>query len=177
MRWLAAAIAAVLLAGCGGDDEAGNGAAGDAMTTATETIAPGATQTTTVPGTMQTSTTRGTTTSGTDPSRSRPQPGTVGAVRECLARHGYRATGGVRPPGTPNAPSFEILVAGPRGSAFIAFHRTLAQARRYEARIRRNARGAKDADVERQGTITTLWVELSDTTARIRIRDCVRQEA
>lgn len=173
-RRLAAALAAALLgvplAGCGGDDEPGTETSGAATATAT--------QTTTTPGATATSTTGRTSTSAGDPPRaSGPEQQAVAAVRACLARQGYRATGGVRPPGTPNAPSYEILVAGPRGSAFVAFSDSLADARRYAARLRRNAGRFKGAEVERQGAITTVWVDLTDTTARIRIRDCVRQEA
>lgn len=173
-RKIAAAIAAALLgmplAGCGGDDEPDGQTTGAATATAT--------QTTTTPGATQTGTTGRTSTSTTGPSRpaGREPPG-VAAVRACLARQGYRATGGVRAPGTPNAPSYEILVAGPRGSAFVAFSDTVAGARRYAARLRRNAGRFKDAEVERQGTITTVWVELTDAMARVRIRDCVRQES
>lgn len=169
LRWLAAAIGAVLLTGCGADEERGDRTTGDASPTATQT-APG-------PAITQ-STTPGRTSPGArEPARGdRPEQRAVEAVRRCLAQHGYRATGGVRRPGTPNAPSYEILVAGPRGSAFIAFYDSVARAKRYEARLRRNARRFKGASVERQGTITTVWVELTDTTARARIRDCVRQE-
>lgn len=170
LRWLTAAIAAMLLTGCGADDEPGDRTTGDASPTATQT-AP-------APGTTQTSTTSGRTSPGArEPARGdRPEQRAVEAVRRCLAQHGYRATGGVRRPGTPNAPSYEILVAGPRGSAFIAFYDSVARAKRYAGRLRRNARRFKGASVERQGTITTVWVKLTDTTARARIRDCVRQE-
>lgn len=165
---LAAALLGVPLAGCGGDDEPDTQTSGAATATAT----------TTTPAATQTSTTGRTSTSAGDPPRAAgPEQQVVAAVRACLARQGYTATGGVRPPGTPDAPSYEILVAGPRGSAFIAFSETLADARRYAARLRRNADRFKGAEVERQGTITTAWVELTDTAARIRIRDCVRQEA
>ena len=177
MRRQAATVAAlccVSVAGCGGDDEPDAPAAGGATATATAPAtlpdAPPGTADTTTPG--QTVPGAG----GASPGAS-AQKRTADAVRECLAKQGYRATGGVRPPGTPNAPQYEILVAGPRGSAFIAFHRSLAGARRYEARVRRNAGRVKGATVERQGTITTVWVDLTDKPARERIRDCVRQQS
>jgi hypothetical protein len=159
-----AAVAAVCLwlAGCGGDDE-------PKSTTAGGTTAP--TATTTVPGTPAPTTTTG-------PARpATPEEQSAEAVRECLAQQGYRATGGVRPPGTPGAPQYEILVAGPRGSAFIAFHGSLAGAKRYEARVRRNAGRFQGASVERRGAITTVWVDLTDPTARERIQDCVRRQS
>lgn len=164
-RWVvAAAVACVCLAGCGGDDEPADRTTGDSTATAT------ATQTAPAPGSTSATTATTPTTPGAGPA-----PGPADAVRECLAAQGYRATGGVRPSGTPDAPQYEILVAGPRGSAFIAFHRNLARARRYETRVRRNARRFDAAAVERQGTITTVWVELSNEAARERIRDCVRE--
>lgn len=165
-RLAAAALACVGLAGCGGDDEpdrppAGGAAAATATQTATATApAPATVTTTTAPSLPAT-----------------PEQRTADAVRECLAQQGYRATGGVRPPGTPGAPKYEILVAGPRGSAFVAFHGSLAEARRYEARIRRNAGRVKGASVEREGAITTVYVDLTDATARERIQDCVRQQS
>jgi len=153
-----------VLAVCGGDDEPSDRASGTQTTKATATAtAPEA------PSGTRTGAT------GPTPPGAGQRQAAVDAVRECLADQGYRATGGVRPSGTPNAPQYEILVAGPRGSAFIAFHRNLARARRYETRVRRNARRFDAAAVERQGVITTVWVELSDQTARERIRDCVRE--
>jgi len=164
MRRLAiAAVLCLWLAGCGGDDEPA-----ERTTAAPTTATPSATQTAPPAAGTPPSTT------GTTPGGG-PAQGAVDAVRECLADQGYRATGGVRPSGTPNAPQYEILVAGARGSAFIAFHRNLARARRYEAQVRRNARRFDAAAVERQGTITTVWVELNDPAARERIRDCVRE--
>ena len=159
----------MLLTGCGGDAERSDRASG----------AETATATTAVPGTSPVPST-GTRTGSTGPPAppggpARGTEGPVGAVRECLAQQGYRATGGVRRPGTPNAPEYEILVAGPRGSAFIAFYGSLAGARRFEARVRRNAERFDGASVERQGAITTIWVKLADPRARERIRDCVRQ--
>ena len=148
---LAAASVCLLLAGCGGDDEPDRSAA--------TTTAP-APQTASVPATATT-----------------PEQQAADAVRECLAQAGYRATGGMRPQGTPGAPDYEILVAGPRGSAFIAFYDSLARAKRYEARVRNNAGRFDGASVERHGTVTTVWVELTDRTARRRIQDCVRQES
>jgi hypothetical protein len=154
------AVACVWLAGCGGDAEP------DGPTTGGATAAP----TATVPGAAAPTT--------TGPSRAAsPEVRAAAAVRECLAQHGYRATGGVRAPGTRGAPRYEILVAGPRGSAFIAFYGTLASARRYEAKVRNNASRVAGASVEREGTITTVYVDLTDATARERIQDCVRQEA
>ena len=161
-RVAAAAVACVWLAGCGGDGEP------DRATSGGTTSAP----TATAPGPAATTTTT------TAPSRPRSREEQAAtAVRECLAQQGYRATGGVRPPGTPGAPKYEILVAGPRGSAFIAFYGSLAGARRYAARVRDNAERFKGASVEREGTITTVYVDLTDATARERIQDCVRQES
>jgi len=156
-RLAAAALACVWLAGCGGDDEPDRPTTGGATATA--------------PGPAATTATTG-------PSRAAtPEARATDAVRECLAQYGYRATGGVRAPGTPGAPRFEILVAGPRGSAFVAFHGTLASARRYEARVRNNAERFKGASVVREGTITTVYIDLTDAAARERIQDCVRQES
>lgn len=166
---LAAAIAVVLLAGCGGDAE-------ERARTSGQTAAP--TQTTPLTGTTKTGTTEQTSPGASAPSRGgRSEQPAVRAVRDCLSQHGYRATGTVRPPGSPDAPSQEILVAAARGSAIIAFYDAVTPARRYEARLRQNASRIKGARVERQGTIITVWVDLTDTTARSRIRDCVRQEA
>ena len=166
-RLAATALVCVWLAGCGGDDEADRPPDGGAAATATQTApatapvpAPATTPTTTAP-----------------PRPASPEQRTADAVRECLAQQGYRATGGVRPPGTPGAPKYEILVAGPRGSAFIAFHGSLASANRYAARVRRNAGRVKGASVEREGAITTVYVDLTDATARERIQDCVRQQS
>lgn len=164
MRRLAiAGMICLWLAGCGGDDEPADRTTGDTLAT------PTATQTAPAAGSTPSTTT------GATPPGGAPARGPVDAVRECLADQGYRATGGVRPSGTPDAPLYEILVAGPRGSAFIAFHRNLARARRYETRVRRNARRFDAAAVERKGAITTVWVELTDPQARERIRDCVRE--
>jgi uncharacterized lipoprotein len=161
-RLAAAAIACVWLAGCGGDDEP------DRQTTGGATAAP--TATATLPGTATTTT--------TVPSpAANPEAQAATAVRECLAQYGYRATGGVRPPGTRGAPRYEILVAGPRGSAFIAFYGSLASAKRYEAKVRNNAGKVSGASVEREGTVTTVYVDLTDATARERIQHCVRQES
>ncbi|MDP1847926.1 MAG: hypothetical protein Q8K79_09055 [Solirubrobacteraceae bacterium] len=169
MRPLAAtALAAcLLLTACGGDDEPPDRGSGTAATTATApaTAPDPAAGTQTGPASP--------TSPGGGPAQGRSGP--VDEVRECLARHGYRATGGVRPPGTPDAPEYEILVAGPRGSAFIAFYGSLAAAKRFETRVRRNAERFDGASVERQGAIATVWVELADPAARERIRDCVRQ--
>ena len=160
-RLAAAALACAWLAGCGGDDGP------DGSTTGGATAAP----TATAPGTAATTTTTG-------PSRAAsPEERAAEAVRECLAQQGYRATGGVRPPGTPGAPKYEILVAGPRGSAFIAFYGSLASAKRYETRVRNNAERFTGATVEREGTITTVYVDLTDATARERIQDCVREQS
>ena len=155
-RLATAAAACLLLAGCGGDDEPDRSAAGAA--TATATTPP----TTTVPAT---------------PTATTPEEQAADAVRECLAQAGYRATGGVRKQGTPGAPEYEILVAGPRGSAFIAFYGSLARAKRYEAKVRNNAGRVDGASVERHGTVTTVYVDLTDRTARRRIQDCVRQDS
>jgi hypothetical protein len=163
-RPAATAFAACCLAlgACGGDDEPSDRATGTPTTTATATATATAPATSPAPPTGSTLPTA-------------PAGGPVDAVRECLANHGYRATGGVRPSGTPNAPEYEILVAGPRGSAFIAFYGSLAGAKRFETRVRRNAERFDGASVERQGAIATVWVELADPAARERIRDCVRQ--
>lgn len=166
---LATAIAVLLLAGCGGDEE-------ERARTSGQT--PGATQTTPLTGTTKTGTTEQTAPGATAPPRGgRPEPPAVRALRDCLSQHGYRATGSIRPPGSPDAPGQEILVTAAGGSAIIAFYDAVAPARRYQARLRRNARGIKGASVERQGTIITVWVGLTDMTVRSRIRDCVRQEA
>jgi len=170
-RLAATAFAACLLAlsACGGDDEPSDRAGG--TQTATATAAAPATSPDPPAGT-QTGPTGPTSPGG---GSAQGESGPVDAVRECLARQGYRATGGVRPRGTPNAPEYEILVAGPRGSAFIAFYGSLAGAKRFETRVRRNAERFDGASVERQGAIATVWVELADPAARERIRDCVRQ--
>lgn len=160
-RLAATALVCLWLAGCGGDDEPDGATSGGASTAATPT-AP----------------TPAATTPTTGPSRTgSPEERSAEAVRECLAQQGYRATGGVRPPGTPGAPKYEILVAGPRGSAFVAFHGSLAEARRYEARVRRNAGRVKGASVQRKGAIITVWVDLTDPAARERIQDCLRQQS
>ena len=162
-RWLAAAAVCLWLAGCGGDDEPeGRTSAGPTTAPATTVTAPGTTATTTATGPSRAAT---------------PEQQAAAAVRECLAQQGYRATGGVRPPGTPGAPKYEILVAGPRGSAFVAFHGSLASAKRYAARVRRNAGRVKGASVEQEGMITTVYVDLTDATARERIQDCVRRQS
>lgn len=158
------AVCLLLLTGCGGDDEPSDAASGTQTATATATA--------TSPDAASDSRTGPRAPAGGPAQRA---PGPVDAVRECLARQGYRATGGVRPPGTANAPEYEILVAGPRGSAFIAFYGSLAAAKRFEGRVRRNAERFDGASVERQGAIATVWVELGDPRARERIRDCVRQ--
>jgi hypothetical protein len=165
-RPAATALAACCLAlgACGGDDESTDRASDTQTATATATAAAPATSPDPPAGTQT-----------APPGSTPPTGGPVDAVRECLADHGYRATGGVRPRGTPNAPEYEILVAGPRGSAFIAFYGSLAGAKRFETRVRRNAERFDGASVERQGAIATVWVELADPAARERIRDCVRQ--
>lgn len=166
---LAAAIGVLLLAGCGGGEE-------ERARTSGQTA--GATQTTSLTGTTKTGTTEQTSPGATAPSSGgRPEQPAVKALRDCLSQHGYRATGSVRPPGSPDAPNQEILVAAAGGSAIIAFYDAVAPARRYEARLRRNAGRMKGARVERQGTIITLSVGLTDPTVRSRIRDCVQQEA
>ena len=168
LRWPAAAIAAVLLAGCASDEAPSARTDGDAAATATQTA--------TAPA--RTPTTGQTSTSADGPSRAgRPGRLAVDSVRECLSQHGYRGTRALRAPGTRGAPNSEILVAAAGGTALIAFYDTLANARRYEARLRKTAGRLKGARVERQGTVTIAWIELTDATARTRIRDCVRQES
>ena len=161
-RLAAAAAVCACLAGCGGDDEPDGASTGAAAAPTATATAPASAATTTTPG----------------PSRAgTPEEQAAVTMRECLAKQGYRATGGVRPPGTPGAARYEILVAGARGSAFIAFSGSIEGAKRYEARVRRNAGRVKGADVEREGTITTVWVDLTDPAARERIQDCVRQQS
>ena len=95
-----------------------------------------------------------------------PRPATGQHRRHAAAGH------------TPGAPDYEILVAGPRGSAL---HRvlqdTLARAKRLRGEGPQQRRPLDGASVERHGTVTTVWVELTDRTARRRIQDCVRQES
>lgn len=95
-------------------------------------------------------------------------------MRRCLSQQGYRVTGGVPGPGAADAPNYQILVAGSTGSAYVAFHKTLARAKRFERRIRTNARRFDGASFERSGTTTTVWVSLSEPAARGRIRQCIR---
>jgi len=181
---IVALVMTVLAAGCGADEEQDAGP----RTGATQTVtAPGATQTVAIPGATQIPAPADTQTStagqlppaaAADLRRGgRAAQRAVPAVRDCLSRQGYRVTGGAARSGDADAPDYQILVSGQRGSAFVAFYDTLARARRFERKVRRNASKVKSASVDRHGTITVVWVSLTDRAARARIRDCIVQES
>lgn len=64
----------------------------------------------------------------------------------------------------------ELIVGGKGASAFAAFYKDSAGAKRYESEIRKNATRFHGG-VQRRGRVTVVWVRRS--LARARIKRCV----
>ena len=69
------------------------------------------------------------------------------------------------PPQGPNSPNGELIVGNGHGGAFIAFYTNPGRAKQLEPEIIQNARHL-GGQVERQGTVTVLWIR--PPTSRLR---------
>jgi hypothetical protein len=96
-------------------------------------------------------------------------------ARRCLEELGLHVTGAEPLPGDADAPDYELIandVRARRVMVFAAYYDDEGRAERFEPSLRRNARRF-DGFVERDGSITLLWVRGHESGIGERARDCL----
>lgn len=148
-RWAPVLLAVLVLAGCGGNDDAGDDGTNAATATST---APAPT----------------TTTPRTPVSSARDR------ISSCLTGLGYRLTGGASQNASdPDSADYQIVMDSPRGGGYIGFYKNAARAARVLRQLRKNATKFAGAAVERHGAVNIVWVDMPDKAARTDARACL----